>query len=321
MHTALRPLLTASIALSLAFWLFAPPAAWADVNGPCSASLNGTDVAQNSGPIDVGSDDIVAVTMGSAAAEVTHLRVQLHYGPVSWNVHNQDTSGQNVNKNVSVEDYARYGVGLYKVTSTATLSSGESCSGSALVKVSGSPLGSWAGRAAAAGAGLGVAGLGVAAGLAYSKAPAPPSPYFDEEAARARAAQGGGHHRQESLAELVFCVSAVLPAILLTILAMVTGGGAAPLPPGPAPGARPRARWGIRLSVVGVFGGVLAGAGAVVLLQQYAVVYPSTGVIAAGLVAGLVVGILLPSLGRTLAIRRASRRWSEGPPAQGESGP
>jgi len=296
----------------------------ADIVGPCSATLNGTNVAQNGGPIDVGSNDIVAVTMGSAAAEVTHLRVQMHYGPASWTVYNQDTSGRNVNKNVSVEDYARYGVGLYKVTSTATLSSGEGCSGSALVKVSGSPLTTVAGAAAAAGVGLGVAGLAVAAGLAYSKAPEPPSPYLDEEAARARAAQGDSIGPGKALRILTFapCVSAVLPAILLTILAMVTGGGGAvPLPPGPARGARPRARWGIRLSAVGLLSGVLAGAGAVVLLQQYAVVYPSTGVIAAGLAAGLAVGILLPSLGRTLAIRRARRRRSEEPPAHGESKP
>ncbi len=315
MHTALRPLLAATIALSLAFWLFAPTAAQADVNGPCSATLNGTNVAQDDGPIDVGSNDIVAVTMGSTAAEVTHLRVQLHYGPVSWNVHNEDTSGQNVSKNVSVEDYARYGVGLYKVTSTATLSSGGSCSGSALVKVSGSPLGSWAGRVAAAAAAVGVAGLAVTAGVAAAKAQPPePSP-SDEEVGEAMFAGG---------LAIGFCLTAVLPAILLTVLAMVTGGGGGAAPPSAGP---PRRRavpgWGIRLSAIGLLSGLLAGAAAVVLLQQYAVVYPSTGIITAGLVAGLVVGILLPSLGWTLAIRRARRRLSEEPPSAsaGESKP
>ncbi len=312
MHTALRPLLAASTALSLAFWLFAPSAARADVSGPCSATLNGTDVAQDSGPIDVGSNDIVAVTIGAAAGEVTHLRVQLHYGPVSWTVHNEDTSGQNVSKNVSVEDYARYGVGLYKVTATATLKSGESCSGSALVNVSGNPLTTAAGAAAVAGMGLGVAGLALTSARAAAKAP--------EE--RLRKASPHGDLQDAADFAVRACVFAVLPAILLTVLAMVTGGGGAtPLPPGSAPGARPRARWGIRLSAVGIFAGVLAGAGAIVLLQQYAVAYPSTGIIVAGLAAGLALGILLPSLGWTLAIRRARRRLSEEPPAQGEPRP
>jgi hypothetical protein len=316
MHTALRPLLAASIALSLAFWLFAPSPVRAGVNGPCSATLNGTDVAQNSGPIDVGSNDIVAVTMGSAAGEVTHLRVQMHYGPVSWNVHNEDTSGQSVSKSVSVEDYARYGVGLYKVTSTATLSSGASCSGSALVKVSGSPLGSWAGRAAAAGVGLGVAGLALGAGLAYSKAPEPSSPFYPTEAELRQQAVAVRDHLSSTR-----CFGLVLPALLLTILAMVTGGGAAVPPTAGPPRRRTLPRGGIRLSAVGLLSGVLAGASAVVLLQQYAVVYPSTGVIAAGLAAGLAVGILLPSLGWTLGIRRAGRRPKEEPPAQRQSKP
>lgn len=104
------------------------------------------------------------------------------------------------------------------------------------------------------------------------------------------------------------CASAVLPAILLTVLAMVTGGGAA-VPP-PAGPARPRAGggWGIRLSLISLPSGVLGGAGAIVLLQQYAVVYPSTGIIIAGLVGGLLASIVIPSLGFTLGIRRARRR-------------
>lgn len=76
---------------------------------------------------------------------------------------------------MSVSDYATYGVGLYKVTSTATLSSGGSCSGSALVNVTGNPLTTVAGAAAAAGVGVGVAGLAVAGGLAAGQAQEPPS--------------------------------------------------------------------------------------------------------------------------------------------------
>ncbi len=69
----------------------------------------------------------------------------------------------------------------------------------------------------------------------------------------------------------------------------------------------PRVRWRPRLSVAGTVGGLLAGAGTVVLLQQYAVVYPTRAVAIEGLVGGLAVGLVMPSLLRVFAVWRANR--------------
>jgi len=60
-------------------------------------------------------------------------------------------------------------------------------------------------------------------------------------------------------------------------------------------------------------GGLLAGAGIVVLLQQFALVYPSLTVAIVGLVGGLAVGLAVPSLTRIIPVTRVNRRitWLE----------
>ena len=106
----------------------------------------------------------------------------------------------------------------------------------------------------------------------------------------------------------------------LTTLAMIGvlgtqpmpgAAGGPPTPPSIPPWVRvpiPRLRQQLRISIVGVVGGVLAGIGIVVLLQQYGKVYPTAGITIAGLVSGLIVGVLVPTLVRTLAVSRANRR-------------
>ena len=51
----------------------------------------------------------------------------------------------------------------------------------------------------------------------------------------------------------------------------------------------------------------MAGAGTVVLLQQYAVVYPTRAVAIEGLAGGLALGLVVPSLLRVFAIWRVNR--------------
>ena len=60
-----------------------------------------------------------------------------------------------------VDDYAKYGVGLYKVIGQSEGPAG-TCSGSALVKVAGNPLKTVAGAAAAGITALGAVGLAAA---------------------------------------------------------------------------------------------------------------------------------------------------------------
>ena len=96
----------------------------------------------------------------------------------------------------------------------------------------------------------------------------------------------------------------VLPALLLTGAAMAAGAGP---PPAAETAVRlPRVGWRPRISAVGLVGGLLAGAGIVVLLQQYAVVYPTRAVAIEGLVGGLALGLIIPSLLRVFAVRRVN---------------
>ena len=112
---------------------------------------------------------------------------------------------------------------------------------------------------------------------------------------------------------------------------MIGGGGS---PPAQEPGERlPRVGWRPRITVAGLLGGLLAGAGIVVLLQQYAVTPLTRSLAIEGLVIGLVVGLVLPSLVRVWSvihvngvIARAERRLNEvlaeaGPPPGGGQAP
>jgi hypothetical protein len=107
------------------------------------------------------------------------------------------------------------------------------------------------------------------------------------------------------------CVSMVMLAVVMTSLAML--GIVAAVPPAPTGGAGPRRRrrhYALRVSVRGVVGGILAGLGGLVLLQQYGVLYPTQGVAIAAVVGGGVFGVALPTIARFFALRRASRRFA-----------
>jgi hypothetical protein len=96
----------------------------------------------------------------SAARPITQLKVELEFAGIRWTVHDEPTTGRTWSKEVAVDDYATYGVGLYKVIGSSS-GPGLSCSGAALVKVEGNPLTTVAGLV---GLGLAIVG-GVAVGL------------------------------------------------------------------------------------------------------------------------------------------------------------
>jgi hypothetical protein len=147
-------LLAAAVGLALA----AAPVAAATIDGPCKASIAGVSVADRgtsatSDAITVANDAKVRVSM-SAAKPIDQLKVSIEFAGLSWTVHDRPTSGTSWSSIVNVDDYAKYGVGLYKVVGSSS-GSGLSCSGAALVKVEGSPLSTVAGLV-----GLGMAVLG-----------------------------------------------------------------------------------------------------------------------------------------------------------------
>jgi hypothetical protein len=306
----------------------------ADVNGNCSATINGVDVRGRSSTsvgdaIDVKEHTAVPVTMTSADG-ITRLRVQIEFAGVPRTVRDEPTSGTSWENTVPVDKYAKWGVGLYKVIGQSEGPAG-TCSGSALVRVVGNPLTTVVGAAAAgitALGGLGLAAAGVASALEgqaeartaeeriskdYTWVGRPAHPPEEEDSKDVR-------DLKNTLTDVGLCHFFAFPALLLTGAAMAAGGA----PAAAEPATRlPRAGWRPRISVVGIIGGLLAGVGTVVLLQQYAVVYPTRAVAIEGLAGGLALGLVIPSLLRVFAvwrlnrtIARAERRLNSAPAQQ-----
>jgi hypothetical protein len=155
----------------LVLWaLVAAPEASATITGPCAASIAGQDVAGRdtdalSDPIPVSKERPVSVTM-SSNRPITHLKVEIEYAGYRWAVQDRPSTGNSWASEVRVDDYAIYGLGLYKIVGTST-GAGFSCEGAALVTVEGDnaldPLATIAGIT-----GLGLALLGFFAILAVA---------------------------------------------------------------------------------------------------------------------------------------------------------
>ncbi len=150
----------AAIAVLAVAAIVAPSAA-AEISGPCNATINGQDVkAQGTGALDdaitVENDAVVPVAM-NASSEISHLKIQIEFAGMSWTVRDKPSHGKSWSSDVKVKNYAKYGVGLYKVVGSS--SGGVSCSGSALVKVKGNPLTTVAGIVGLIATVLGLGGI------------------------------------------------------------------------------------------------------------------------------------------------------------------
>ncbi|MEZ5142324.1 MAG: hypothetical protein R2726_07355 [Acidimicrobiales bacterium] len=146
------------------------PAA-AQVGGGCSATVNGTDAdsarsARTAVVVDEGESVVVT---GNAPGPISGYDLYLTFGPIrfpaaSGTVESGKTS---YTTTVDVGDYARYGVGLYRVEGETV---GTPCTGWAYVKVVGPfPLFTVAG---VVGAALTLVGL-VGMALSWPRQPAP----------------------------------------------------------------------------------------------------------------------------------------------------
>lgn len=81
----------------------------------------------------------------------------------------------------------------------------------------------------------------------------------------------------------------------------------------PRPGPMPPIRAGLRITLLGLLSGVLAGLGYIVLLQQYSILYPTLVVVVAVLIVSMLVyGVVLPSIGRRIAVARINRMLARG---------
>lgn len=153
------PLLAMAVATMVVTVSGTRPAA-AEVDGPCTATVDGVDVGTRSSTspgdaIRVGEHDVVDIVVEAPGA-LDHYDVQLAFAGFRWTVASDDTDDTSWRRTVEVDDYSRFGVGLYQVHAVST---GEvRCEGAVLIRVGGNPLATPAGWVA-----LGVTGLGVGA--------------------------------------------------------------------------------------------------------------------------------------------------------------
>ncbi len=144
-------------ALLLAFCFAIPGAApaSAEVNGPCDVTVNGQDIGPLSSSstgdaIKVHKDDVLTIEMTSSTGFISHT-IDLELAGLKFNLQDKPDNGdQRWTGSTNVHDYARFGVGLYKVVGTGRLADGSVCTGGVLIEVQGSGLTSLAGLIATA---------------------------------------------------------------------------------------------------------------------------------------------------------------------------
>jgi hypothetical protein len=112
----------------------------ATVGGPCITEINGEDigareVGATSDPIVVSKDRPVSVTMTSEQ-ELERLKVELEFSGLRWTVHDRPATGTSWRSEVPVDDYADFGLGLYKVVGSSE-GADFTCEGAALIEVAG----------------------------------------------------------------------------------------------------------------------------------------------------------------------------------------
>ncbi len=120
---------------------FASEAA-ATVGGPCTVEIAGENigprgVGARSEPIVVSIDRPLSVTMTSTSEqELDRLQVELEFAGIRWTVHDRPATGTSWVSEVPVDDYADWGLGLYKVIGSSS-GAGFTCEGAALIELAG----------------------------------------------------------------------------------------------------------------------------------------------------------------------------------------
>ncbi|MBT8212611.1 MAG: hypothetical protein KJN71_05660, partial [Acidimicrobiia bacterium] len=168
-----------ALAIPLAAGLVAATPAHATVEGPCTVTINGTDI----GGLEPTADDAIVVTEDDTlVGQVSHPSewqagsIDLHYAAFSVTIVDEfdevvndedqvDTGASISQGSADVADLATFGTGVYAFFGAAVMESGAECSASFAIKLDKPPLETPVGIAAAAAAAIGaVAAAGVAIG-------------------------------------------------------------------------------------------------------------------------------------------------------------
>jgi hypothetical protein len=132
-----------AIAFVVILGLAAAPEALATIEGPCEATIAEQDVIARdtyarSDAISVPKTGAVAVTM-TAERPIDRMQLDIEFAGIRYKAHDEPTTVASSTGVVPVDEYATYGVGLYKIVATAT-GEGFTCEAVALVDVQGNPL-------------------------------------------------------------------------------------------------------------------------------------------------------------------------------------
>lgn len=144
--------LLAGAAGAVALVVLSAGPAGAEINGSCTATIKGIDVrplssTKKSDAIPVQSDESL-VAAATSSSPIDSYDVKMEFAGFKWGVGSGKANGNSWSKTVNVKDYAKFGVGLYKVYGISN--GGSPCTGAVLVKIAGkSPLTTVAGAAAA----------------------------------------------------------------------------------------------------------------------------------------------------------------------------
>ncbi|MEX2237080.1 MAG: hypothetical protein WEB00_06060 [Dehalococcoidia bacterium] len=259
-------------ALTLSFVPISAPVALADINGPCSASIDnesvgGRGTGPTDDPIEVDNDQPVEVAM-AADREVERLVIDIEFWGVRFNVAAEnDVNGAEWAETIDVNDYATYGAGLYKVIGESYDSNGNLiCSGEALVNVSGNPIFTLIGGISATLAVMGLLGM-------------------------------------LNILRDFFRAASIMALILLSLGMVSPAGG---YPTGAVAGSAPRDP-GPKVSFKSITSGLFLGLGSLGLLQQFGIFYPTLVIAIAFIVGGIVLGVVLSLLSSASYAGRVSR--------------
>ncbi len=166
-------LLVTFVAMGAGAFLAGSDRADAVLAGTCDATINDRDARalpdNASGALEVPSDGTVDVLLhtpediATYRFWVTYVGTEITIASGAGTAESADDGGGTLAVTVPLEDLSWMGTGLYEVNGTAATASGDLCSGSFYLRVTGSPLSTPIGQAAAAAALAGVAGSAMSA--------------------------------------------------------------------------------------------------------------------------------------------------------------